>query len=159
MTTTEPTDTRSFRIIWKREDKGTQGVHFPGPLTHEEACRCLAAITPQRACHAVIQELTHGEASEGNLEKIKSAALFLSEAMGEEARDPEHRIDKPSDQTANAYGAFLLTDAADPHRTLSDILAMATGAYSACTTLEEFQSVRFNLDRAKEILANREGAR
>lgn len=36
---------RTYRVIWSRPDKGTHGTHFPGPVTHAQACRCLAALT------------------------------------------------------------------------------------------------------------------
>lgn len=35
---------KTFRIIWKRTN-GKRGTLFPGPLTHDEACRCLSALT------------------------------------------------------------------------------------------------------------------
>lgn len=49
------------------------------------------------------------------------------------------------------WGKFLLEKATEDPTRLSDY---AAGAYSACTTLEEFQSVTANLERAREIAAS-----
>lgn len=54
------------------------------------------------------------------------------------------------------YGTFLTEQAAHPACTLSELHAMACGAYSACTTLAEFESVQANLERAKAMLETRE---
>jgi len=38
---------RRYRVIWKRDDKGTRGVLAPGPFTHREAVAVLRKQRPQ----------------------------------------------------------------------------------------------------------------
>lgn len=50
--------TRFYRIIWIRDSKKTQGILFPGPLTHEEACICLSKVTPWKERRDMLEEIT-----------------------------------------------------------------------------------------------------
>lgn len=64
--------------------------------------------------------------------------------------------EEPSALADHSAGAFLVTDAQDPLQTSEQLSAAACGAYSTCTTLEQFLSVQANYERAKEIRAGRE---
>lgn len=81
--------------------------------------------------------------------------------MGKAARealaptpDPDRTAEsrKPTGESDHQWGAFLLQKATEDPTRLSDY---AAGAYSACNTLEEFQSVTINLERARKIAATR----
>lgn len=48
---------RTYRVIWKRDDNGTRGVHCPGPFTHDEACTVLRKLSPQPWRRDLLEEI------------------------------------------------------------------------------------------------------
>ena len=50
-----------YRVIWKRDDLGTAGILFPGPLTHREATTASSKSTRHGGRHHVLEELTPTE--------------------------------------------------------------------------------------------------
>lgn len=50
-------DTRRYRVIWVRDDRGTRGVLAPGPFTHQEACTVLGKVTKYPWRRELLEEI------------------------------------------------------------------------------------------------------
>lgn len=48
---------RKYNVIWKRDDKGTQGRHNLAPMTHREACVFLPKLTKYPWRRDLLQEI------------------------------------------------------------------------------------------------------
>lgn len=48
---------RKYNVIWKRDDKGTQGRHNLAPMTHREACVFLSKLTKYPWRRDLLQEI------------------------------------------------------------------------------------------------------
>jgi hypothetical protein len=49
--------TRTYRVIWVRDDKHTRGVMAPGPFTHAEAVTVLSKITKYPWRRVLLEEI------------------------------------------------------------------------------------------------------
>jgi hypothetical protein len=48
---------RLYRVVWKRDDRGTSGVLAPGPFTHAEAVTVLSKITKYPWRRVLLEEV------------------------------------------------------------------------------------------------------
>lgn len=50
-------NSRRYRVIWVRDDRGTRGVMAPGPFTHGEAVNVLHKIMKHKWRRVLLEQI------------------------------------------------------------------------------------------------------
>ncbi len=123
---------RLYRVVWIRDDKGTRGVLFPGPLTHREAMTVVRKTT-----------------------KYPWRRLMIEEIHGHASRDPHHltaaerRRLRPSELALPARRALPIEDARHVRAAASRLEQMRR---RGTITLSEYRSARSKIHAAAKRL-------